>query len=273
MMNDPNILNQADQTLHSLAQLIALTGMQWLPLRADDSQTNLTWNSDRHRLEGRPFGHGGRQVRLVIDTETFTLYFVDDREHVSASFSPHNRTPVDAHVWWNVQMQAWGRTDSRGLNYQLAHDPISPRTAYERPVGLKIWGRWRTIANTALSTLNEWSGRASEVSIWPHHFDTGVYYSLANADGQETAAIWAGYAIADSVCDEPYFYLSGYQSSQAIDFSAAPALSSGEWRNAPDWKGALLPVSIIGETDRIKPFFRESYTWLDNTIRQAIRTT
>lgn len=32
-------LNQADQTLHSLAQLIALTAMQWLPSRADIPST------------------------------------------------------------------------------------------------------------------------------------------------------------------------------------------------------------------------------------------
>lgn len=261
-----NELNQADQTLHSLGQLIALTAMQWLPPRADDSQTNMTWNSNQHWLEGRPFGHKGQLVRLVIDTRAFVLYFIDDREHISASFSPENRTPDDALAWWTIQMQAWGIATIQELNYPANPDPLANRTVYKRPSGLSAWAHWRTIANTTLKSLNEWSGRHSEVRIWPHHFDTGVYYAQTDASGQEKAAIWAGYAIADSVCDEPYFYLSGYKRGQAIDFLAAPALAVGEWRNVPDWKGALLPVSMINQTETIDAFFRASYAWLADRV-------
>lgn len=261
-MND---LNQADQTLHSLAQLIALTGMQWLPLLADDSQTNMAWNSNLHQLEGRPFVYNGQQIRLVINTKTFTLYFVNDHEHVLSVFSPENRTATDATDWWKNQMQTWGISEIRGVNYQLHQDPVASQTVYT-PTGLTEWNEWRTIANTALQQLNEWSGRENEVRIWPHHFDTGVYYSQTNANGQEKAAIWAGYAIADALCDEPYFYLSGYNSVQPIDFASAPALSVGEWRNTSDWNGALLPISASNNAESIVVFFQESYSWLDKQL-------
>lgn len=263
---DTRNLNQADRTLHSLSQLIALTGTQWLPARVDDSHTNLIWNGQRHRLEGRPFAHNGQPVRLVIDTVAFALYFIDNQEHVSASFSPGNRTPADAMAWWKSQMQAWGISEIRGLNYQLDHDPIASQTVYNRALDLTGWGNWRTAANAALSTLTAWSGRESDISIWPHHFDTGVYYSMSDSNGQERAAIWAGYAIADSVCHEPYFYLSGYSSGQAIDFAGAPALTVGEWRNNPAWKGAILFLSAVTEPKAVDVFFRESYTWLNNTL-------
>ncbi|GAB2583989.1 hypothetical protein [Spirosoma areae] len=262
-MND---LNQADKTLHSLAQLIALTGMQWLPLLADDSQTNMAWNSHLHRLEGRPFADNGQPIRLIIDTEDFALQFINDREEVLASFSPENKTPDDAMAWWKDQMKAWGISEILGVNYQLDHDPVDDQTPYERPAGLPAWNYWRTTANKALQALTDWSGRASEVRIWPHHFDTGVYYSQTDASRQEKAAIWAGYAIADSICHEPYFYLSGYTTNQPIDFAAAPALSVGEWRNTADWKGAMMPVSASNETQPIEAFFQESYSWINRLI-------
>jgi hypothetical protein len=255
-------LKKADQTLHSLSQLLAMTAMQGLPSRPDDSQTNLGWNSNLHRLEGRPFIQNGHLLRMIIDTATFTLQFVDEREHIWATFSPEKRTSADATSWWESQMQAWGMDDNKGLNYQLAYAPIAAQSVYERPDELPTWARWRTTANTALLALNKYSGHESEVRIWPHHFDTGVYYAQTDADGREKAAIWAGYAIADSLHNEPYFYLSGYRLGQSINFVAAPALSAGEWLNTPNWKGALLPISDADNEAALNQFFQEGFRWI-----------
>lgn len=141
---------------------------------------------------------------------------------------------------------------------------------YERPAGLPDWAHWRTIANVALSELTTWSGQTSDVRIWPHHFDTGVYYAQTDTERHEKAAIWAGYAVADSLCNEPYFYLSGYWRGQAINFTAAPALSVGEWRNASNWKRALLPVSSAGKEAGITLFFQESYRWLEKATTDPL---
>jgi hypothetical protein len=261
-----NKLNETDRTLHSLSQLLARTGMQWLPAQPDDSQTNLNWNSDRQQLEGRSFVHNDRNVRAVLGMQPLTVLFIDDEEHVFASFSPENRTPDHALTWWTNQMQAWGITDLADLNYHLPDEHVARQTPYSQLPAIALWAQWRTLADTGLYALNDWSGRQSEVRIWPHHFDTGVYYPINGADGQEVAAIWAGYAIADSVCDEPYFYLSGYQKGQSIPFAEAPLLSAGEWRHTADWQGALLPIGEAGDEERINRFFRESYAWLDGIV-------
>ncbi|MBO0932329.1 hypothetical protein [Fibrella aquatilis] len=146
----------------------------------------------------------------------------------------------------------------------MAHPPVALHTPYERPKGLTEWAHWRTIANTTLTTLNAQTGRTSDVRIWPHHFDTGVYYAVTDADGAETSAIWAGYSIADTVCNEPYFYLSGYRRDEPINFAVAPALTVGEWRNATNWQGAMLPVSHVSDTNVnvIDTFYLESNRWL-----------
>ncbi|WP_040005664.1 hypothetical protein [Fibrisoma limi] len=258
-------INEADRVLHSLAQFIALTGTQLLDQQPDDSHTNMAWNPGQHRLEGRPFVRNGQSVRLIIDTRAFTLAFIDQTETVMASFSPDNRTPTDAAAWWKSQLQAWGVQDIKPVNYRL-DPPVDQLTPYVRPDGLPEWGQWRTLANTALTRLNEWSGRASEVRVWPHHFDTGVYYTIPDAAGQERAAIWAGYAIADALSDEPYFYQSGYDRSHAVDFGAAPALPVGQWLVTDGWKGAFLPLSAIETDEAVDAFFRESYAWLNQQV-------
>lgn len=263
---DYSILNEADQTLHSLAQLLALTAMQALPAQADDSQANLLWNPDHHRLEGRSFAVAGQRLRLVVDLNTFSLHFVDEQEHTQAQFMAENRTPDEALRWWQSQMASWGVAITKPVNYTLTQEPVATQTPYQRPVGLPAWAYWRTVANRTLTTLNGVSGRESEVRVWPHHFDTGIYHSLPDATGQERAAIWAGYSIADSLSDAPYFYLSGYVRDQVIDFAAAPPLPVGTWRIAANWTGALLPVSFIRQATDVDLFLNETYRWLHQVV-------
>ena len=262
MHSVPDELNTADRTLHSLAQFIALSGTNWLPNRADDSHTNMVWNSDRHRLEGRPFDRDGQPIRLVIDTAAFSLQYIDQQGKPVASFMVENQTPNDATAWWQTLMHSWGIGDLKGLNYRLEEPPVADDTPYTRPLGMAGWEHWRTLAHSALNALSEASGQASEIRIWPHHFDTGVYYSLPDSTGSERAAIWAGYAIADAVSREPYFYLSGYNSQSAIDFTTAHPLTAGTWLATPAWQGAILPVSAVTGVEQVTQFLRESYAWV-----------
>ncbi len=262
MPAQPDKLTVADKTLHSLAQYIALTGTNWLPNQPDDSHTNMVWNNERQRLAGRPVERENQQIQLVIDASTFGLLFVDEQQQAVASFPIAGKTPVEVTSWWQSVMHDWGVTDIKGLNYTLDKPPVPDNMPYSRPVGLEAWGEWRQLAQTVLATLNESSGQTSEVRIWPHHFDTGVYYSFPGETGIEQAAIWAGFATADSVSQEPYFYLSGYNSRQPIDFATAQPLITGKWLNIPSWQGAILPVALVEGAEQVNTFLGESYAWV-----------
>lgn len=119
------------------------------------------------------------------------------------------------------------------------------------------------MAAAALNALTIRSGRKSGVKTWPHHFDTGVHYAIPDETGIERAAIWAGFAIADTVSSEPYFYLSDYARRQSIDFNGANGLTTGQWLVAPGWQGAYLPVSRATNSEWINRFFEESYAWVN----------
>ena len=258
-----NDLNQADRTFHSLAQLIALTGTNQLAIQIDDSQANIIWNSDQARLEGNPFERMGQQLRLVIDLPTFSLQFLDENDKPIDTFYAYNKTPTQATDWWWAVMRSWGFNPTKPLNYQLEVTPVALDTQYSRPAKQREWAYWRTMANQKLAELNSISGRSSDIRIWPHHFDTGIYYSILDEQGQERAAIWAGYAIADGVSTEPYFYLSGYDRKYPIDFTTTDKLMIGQWLSRPDWQGACLPVSQITEPEQITQFLADSYTWIN----------
>ena len=255
-------LNQTDRVLHSLAQLIALTGTNQLAAQPDDSQANMIWNSERTRLEGQPFEHKSQRIKLVIDLPTFSLQFLDENDSMLATFGAENKTPAETKVWWQTVMHDWGFNPTTPLNYQLDTDPIPLETQYTRPAGLNSWADWRTMANQTLANLNKVSAQTSDIRIWPHHFDTGVYYAISDELDKEQAAIWAGYAIADRVSAEPYFYLSGYNRQHPIDFTKASKLSTGYWLAGSEWQGAFLPVSQLIEPEQITHFLTESYTWL-----------
>ena len=109
-----NALNEADRTLHSLAQLIACTGITQLPTQPDDSQANLTWDPVRHRLEGRPFTWKDQPVRLSIDLPTFSMPFLNEANQPVASFAAENQTPADAITWWQTVMQGMYRRNHIG---------------------------------------------------------------------------------------------------------------------------------------------------------------
>ncbi|GAB4039706.1 hypothetical protein [Spirosoma jeollabukense] len=262
MLPSINDLNQTDRVLHSLAQLIALTGTNQLAAQPDDSQANMMWNSEQTRLEGQPFEYISQRIRLVIDLPTFSLQFLDANDNLLATFGVENKTPIETTAWWQTVIHDWGFNPTKPLNYQLDTAPIPLETQYTHPAGLNTWADWRTVANQTLARLNKISGQTSSIRIWPHHFDTGIYYSIADELGQERAAIWAGYAIADRVSPEPYFYLSGYNRQHPIDFSKAIKLSTGYWLAGAEWQGACLPVSQIIEPEQITRFLTESYTWL-----------
>ncbi len=119
---------------------------------------------------------------------------------------------------------------------------------------LETWLKLRSIANETLGALESSFLAESKVRIWPHHFDTGIYLQVT-----DDAGIGAGLAMADGVCETPYFYLSGQQTKGDFDYGT-PESKTGEWRLEGDWKGALLPA-----TKELMFHSRDVYNWLNNT--------
>ena len=103
---------------------------------------------------------------------------------------------------------------------------------------------------------------AAPLKIWPHHFDTGAVFIISedeNGDASQTIGI--GFAIPDSMVDEPYYYLSFWSEKPVKGLNKLPSLDAGKWM-LPGWKGAVLKHSDIikaGSADNQYEYVKSFY--------------
>ena len=114
--------------------------------------------------------------------------------------------------------------------------------------------RLRILANISIEHFLYSESLTSNIRVWPHHFDTGAFVVL---DDSSNKSIGLGMAIPDSVVDDHYFYMSGYNGHDGINTSGFKKLSKGEWKD-DGFKGAVLPTSAITENEAVK-FLKESF--------------
>ena len=111
----------------------------------------------------------------------------------------------------------------------------------------------RILAQYTLEKILEDNRLQSPIRVWPHHFDTGAFSDLDNGSG---VSIGMGLAVPDTLCNDHYFYISGYNENGALDTSNFDELSNGDWKNE-SFKGAILPVSDVLESEPVQ-FFQEA---------------
>jgi hypothetical protein len=128
--------------------------------------------------------------------------------------------------------------------------------------GLKSWLFFRELANQACQAMAGYLQVESEIRIWPHHFDTGIF-----AQATENLGLGFGLATEDSMIGQPYFYLSGYKGESPITYNDLTKLNRGRWQTGPNWNGAVLPFSEIlhfspvEASDAIRTFIKETTNW------------
>ena len=119
-----------------------------------------------------------------------------------------------------------------------------------------------------MENLNKQSGIPSEINIWPHHFDTGVFYPVTVVNNETTQSIGAGFAMADTMINEPYFYLYGWTKDGKIEYKEATDLEAGKWLTE-GWQGAVLRTSEFNTIKEVNSFFEASYQFLINQLKQT----
>jgi hypothetical protein len=105
----------------------------------------------------------------------------------------------------------------------------------------------------------------SEICIWPHHFDSGIYIQV-KAD----LGLGFGLAMEDTMLGEAYFYMSGYGGESPISYQNLTQLSAGKWEIGEHWKGAVLPTNTISDSSHeeaarvVHLFIKETTAWFLN---------
>lgn len=128
--------------------------------------------------------------------------------------------------------------------------------------GLKDWMYYRNLANQACVLKLGYLQTESDIRIWPHHFDTGIFSQVSQDFG-----LGFGLAMENTMAGEPYFYMAGYNGESPISYHNPAPLTAGKWEIGEYWKGALLPLSTLSQLSgnealgKTKAFIKETVDW------------
>jgi hypothetical protein len=241
-----------DQQLHVLCQTITKGNRTFVPKKDDDSHTNLSFNSAKNRIEGRWINTSQGKIMLSLNLSNLRFEWIDELNEVLQSFPIQNQTvkQIEQQVskgLSNLGLDKTGFTDALHFEipaYPFADKPIKAIAEEE----LATWKNYRTLANEACSYLLSKLNTKSEIRIWPHHFDTGIYIEPTNDLG-----LGFGLAMEDSMVGSPYFYYSAYGiNGSTFEYPTDKKLEVGNWVVNENWRGAVLPLEDLQEKDTEK---------------------
>lgn len=239
-------LNSTIQILHHAAQFVAMYGNSYLAKQPDDSQNNLEWNEDLKRLQGRWVENANS--RLSLDVVNFELILEFQGRDIHMNLDGWTKHQVLANLLAASKETGLDTSLLKPISqFTIPSHPVNDGAMYQKPPLniLETWASWLTNGNQLLKRIKPGFESSSEIRIWPHHFDLGLYIPMTKDDtGSDIQSIGAGLAIADSYVSEPYFYINYWSKETIISRMENVIFDYGYW-NTRDWKGLVLPLSLL----------------------------
>jgi len=257
---------KTDQQLHWLSKVLTKANRAFVPAKEDDSHTSLSFDSIGGRLFGRWINGPEGLVMLTLNLQKRAFEWLNEKQSILEEVAVPEKSMKQLEE--NVSRYPYSlkiKTDTffSPLHFEIpgygiesiGKDDLSDE-------GLQQWTFFRALANEACLEMLGYLQKDSEIRIWPHHFDTGLYAGINKGLG-----LGFGLAMMDSMVELPYFYLAGYGEGVNVSGLVLPGLSAGHWETTGPWKGAVLPLDrLSGKTytemvEDIRSFIREVSDW------------
>ena len=266
---DPTTLADARLNVHWASQLVAAAGANLLEPRADFSHTSLAWEHGPRAITGRPLdSNATAPTRVGLRLTQFALVVLQGSS-VAAEFSLDGRTLEDAASWLRTEL---GRVLGRDvpelplLDHEMPSHPVQSGKPFD--VGwaqraLAELERWIANAQELLERFVRGDDQASEVRLWPHHFDLASLITLVpHEDPERAKSVNVGFSFGDGAYGQPYAYVSAWPVPPSR--SEAPPLAFGHWHDegffAAVFTGeALLADGSEGQAQRAQSFAAQAY--------------
>ncbi len=242
-MEDSTRIKSADVALHMGAQYLTLTAKAFIQHENDDSHTNMAWNAERQKLEGRWFNTPSNEFRLVLSATDYELIWEDRNRSVVDRMALSASRKEDVMNWWKTTAETIGgkSVEDVSLHYELPDSEVYQYEAFPTPTSdeLGAWMKWRTQGEKWLRKLKGLYTNDIELRIWPHHFDSGMQGKVSS-----NLNMGVGLAIADQMVDEPYIYLYGSRDGKFLKISSSdPQIGSWIIPDGDGWSGFALRAS------------------------------
>lgn len=268
----PAALQESIHSLHHAAQFLASTAESLLPHKADDSHTNLGWDSKKKALISHPIAN---RFQLALQYSDFSLAVLEeDLVKTRMSLAGQNQQ----------QVYAWLQTAFNNLG--LNGSDISALSRYDIPRHVVQEGQ--PFASLSEEILRELANRrnnaqeffvsiapeypyASSVRTWPHHFDIGVYIPIRrNETHQDLNSIGLGMAVPDGSANDMYFYVNHW-SKQSLQLpKSLPVLAGGGHWITKGWTGAVLPLQAVTTSANSHDQQEIVQTFFDSAIKASL---
>jgi hypothetical protein len=229
---------------------------------ADSSNKGLFWDY------GRGFTTRAitpiKSYRLALEPISLTLEFLTDRDQVISAFTLSDRTLLEAFDWMKAIVSGLG--GEANLIIPISYPPNDfPDSELARGKTFQLLNLTSNLAayyanaDHILQDIVQQEPMASNVRIWPHHFDIATLISIPASNGEEQF-IGVGLSSGDRSYDEPYWYVTPYPYPE--DCSNLPALNGDGIWHTEHWVGAVLTASQFGEpqasVDQVKTFLNSA---------------
>lgn len=263
-----NAYNKVDQQLHLLCQVIGKANRTYVPDEPDESHTNLYFDPSENKMLGRWIESALGNVLFSLDLNTLHFEVQDASRNRILTVSSIGKTMEEIEMEFETQLPIAG-LDPTGFRAPMPHTipeyPFSknPVEAIDEK-GYEHWKYYRNLANETCYSFLGYAQAYSEVRIWPEHFDTGIYFEHSRKIG-----IGFGLAMKDSMAGEPYFYMAGYPINIPLSFKDLPRSPMWKWELGEQWKGVILPLSLLdkasdSQTAKIlSDYFMHNFDWFD----------
>lgn len=228
--------------LHHAAQFGTGLGISYLRHEPDDSHTNLGWDAALGALMSRAAKGTKGDVAVGVRARDLSL-LVTQGGKVSATIALHGLTIAAAADTLRAALGSAGldaATYTLQRHYELPPHAVASGAAFDasNAAAFEELARWYGNGAIALGRIAREVKGASDVRVWPHHFDLAT---LVSYPGDKSNGI--GLEPGDGSYAEPYFYVNASPPPRA-DQATAKLGGGGSW-HTQDWIGAVLPGSRI----------------------------
>ncbi len=240
-------LNEALQQQHHAAQFVALVGRHLIPQQPDDSNTNMEFIADKDMLLGNAIPIG---LKVALKLSSLEILILDKNNITKKVIILDGKSQHSVFEELKQGLSDLGvdvTSFKNELHYEIPVHQLDDGGLFsvENENGFVENANYRHNAKIALNEIATLFEQKEHIRIWPHHFDTGAFFSISKNDKREsTQTIGIGLAIPDSMVNEPYYYLSFWSNVSDEKVTTLPALITGKWIT-PNWNGAILKISEI----------------------------